>query len=104
MKKPAKAKPRQRRVSSAEFFASVRGIMKKVRPGISDGLLVEIETAVRARFGGEAHYIDKNPAATKAAQLGECLARGMSVKDAFNEVGVSRSQGYRLLKRSNTRE
>jgi hypothetical protein len=54
---------------------------------------------LRRDFGGEKHYVKKAPAEGKAFRLGSALAAGAALHQAFADVGVSRRQGYYLLKR-----
>lgn len=56
-----------------------------------------IARRIRADVGGA--YLKKEPTAGKAFGLGTALAAGVPVIQAFAEIGVSRSTGYRLLSR-----
>ena len=58
-----------------------------------------IEDNLRRDFGGERHYARKAPDEGKAYRLGNALAAGESLFQAFADAEVSRRHGYRLLKR-----
>lgn len=67
----------------------------------------QLEAQLRQHWGGtERHYIRKGctrftaaGAQQRAANLGAGLQQGLSLGQAFAQAGVSRSAGYRLLKR-----
>jgi hypothetical protein len=54
---------------------------------------------LRQRWGGARLYLKKAPAFQKQQQLGEQLAAGAPVGDAFNDAGCKRAWGYELLGR-----
>jgi hypothetical protein len=58
-----------------------------------------LEVAIRQRFGGERVYVDKATADQKARRLGDELAKGVPVKQAIKQAGLSRRTGYRVLSR-----
>ncbi len=68
-------------------------------PGLPEARVREIAIAIRKDFGGAKHYVKKAPAEGKALGLGAALAAGVPLREAFEEVGVSRRQGYRVLAR-----
>jgi hypothetical protein len=59
----------------------------------------QIELDVRRARGGSEHYLKKAPAEGKAFSLGNALAAGVPLAQAFAEVGVKRAMGYRLIAR-----
>lgn len=63
-------------------------------------------TAVKIRrdIGGSEAYIRKAPAEGKAFGLGSALAAGVALAQACEEAGVSRTYGYRLVRRLRARK
>ena len=63
-----------------------------------------IDFAVRvavALYGGTVAYVRKNSETDrKAAALGELLRQGVPTLQAFQQLGIPRSTGFRLLSRS----
>ena len=66
-------------------------------PSLSPGLARAIAFRIQADIGGA--YLKKTPAEGKAWGLGNALAAGVPLAQAFVDVGVSRASGYRLLRR-----
>lgn len=58
---------------------------------------------IRRDMGGERHYLKKAPAMGKVFSLGNALAAGVTLAQAFADCGVSRSSGYRLINRRTRR-
>lgn len=59
----------------------------------------EIAFAVRREFGGERYYIAKSESAWKKKRLGDALAAGSPLREAFALAGVGTRWGYRLMAR-----
>ncbi len=57
------------------------------------------EIKIREQMGGSHHYIKKALPEKKTRCIGESLAAGVSLGEAFAAAGVSRSAGYRFLSR-----
>ena len=77
----------------ADLVASIRA----VAPDLSVDRVEAIARRIQRDLGGA--YLKKESALGKAFGLGTALARGVPVAQAFADVGVSRSTGYRLLNR-----
>lgn len=54
---------------------------------------------LRQRWGGSRPYIKKAPSFPTQKQLGEHVASGLSLRDAFSSAGCSPAWGHRLLNR-----
>lgn len=81
---------------------TVERIIEMIRaaaPELPEAKLGAIATKIHRDLGGSHHYVTKAPALGKAGRLGEQLAAGVSLVQAFARVGVSESYGYRLLRR-----
>lgn len=61
--------------------------------------LLETARRIRQDLGGTEAYIKKAPALGKALSLGQQLAAGVPLDQAFVRAGISRSYGYVLLHR-----
>lgn len=68
-------------------------------PGLPEARVRAIAVAIRKDFGGQKCYVKKAPAEGKALGLGAALAAGVPLHEAFEEIGVSRRHGYRVLGR-----
>lgn len=68
-------------------------------PGLPEARVREIAVAIRKDFGGQKCYVKKAPAEGKVLGLGAAIAAGVPLREAFEEVGVSRRHGYRVLGR-----
>ena len=81
---------------------TVQSIVELVRaaaPELSEQQLAAIATGIHRDLGGTRRYFSKAPARGKALCLGEQLAAGVPLAQAFAEVGVCRRWGYRLVAR-----
>lgn len=79
---------------------SIVDLVRAAAPGLTEAQLGAIAAKLYADLGGSRPYIPKAPAAGKAWRLGEQLAAGMPLAQAFETVGVSESYGYKLISRS----
>jgi hypothetical protein len=66
-----------------------------VGTGVADRELLQL----RQQWGGARLYLKKSPALPTQKELGERIASGLSVRDAFSAVGCGRTWGYELLGR-----
>lgn len=89
------------RRAAPDAIDSIKAIVYEVIPDYPAEAWERFETWARKEYGGQTVYFSKAPARAKAERLGELLAGGMPIAEAFREMGVSRSYGYRLLKRPN---
>jgi hypothetical protein len=58
-----------------------------------------VEIQLRQQWGGADVYVQKAPSLPKAERLGAVIAAGLTMREACDAVGVSRSTGYRLVSR-----
>jgi hypothetical protein len=75
-------------------------LIEQLRAAAPDYPLDKLQSAallIRRDMGGATAYVKKAPAEGKAFRLGTALAVGVSVTQAFADLGVSRATGYRLL-------
>lgn len=86
--------------------------LQALAPDTAAQLGQRLESELRQQWGGtERHYIRKGcqahprlsaaGAQQRAAALGNALRDGLPLEQAFSTAGVSRSAGFRLLKRRN---
>ena len=80
-----------------EQLASLRAEL----PDLPTDFWRRIERQWRDIWGGDRHYVAVRAAQGKALRLGAAIASGdcASLADAFDQAGVSRRWGYRLLAR-----
>lgn len=67
--------------------------------GVPENLIPKIQIRICAEAGGARHYVPRFPSAIKQQIIGEALAKGKSIKEAFDEAGVKKVRGYALLKK-----
>lgn len=77
----------------------LRALIHAAAPELTEERLDAISGAILRDMGGEKHYFPKAPSLGKALRLGEQLAAGVPLAQAFETVGVSRRHGYRLISR-----
>ena len=58
-----------------------------------------LQNRICREWGGCKPYVPKRPAERHAAAVGQQLAQGSSLEQAFKQAGISRRQGYRILSR-----
>jgi hypothetical protein len=75
-------------------------LIRAAAPDLPEGRAREIASSINNDLAGDRLYFAKAPAEGKALRLGEQLAAGVPLAQAFERVGVSRSTGYRLLNRT----
>lgn len=74
------------------------------QPGAPSDLVRRIEVRLRNEWGGDRVYVPKDsPTEGKVGRLAAALAAGVPLKAAFDQCGVSRSAGYRLILRRRLR-
>lgn len=81
---------------------AIERILAQVRaaaPDLPDTTLKRIAHGIHADLGGERHYFTKAPAEGKAFSLGNALAAGVPLAQAFADLGLPRRTGFRLLRR-----
>lgn len=79
-----------------DFLTDVwRILARQVGTGAADQELF----GLRQRWGGARVYLKKMPAAPTQKELGEQIASGTPVRDAFAAVGCGAAWGHRLLSR-----
>lgn len=81
---------------------TVESIIQMVRdaaPGIGDEALRTIAQRIHQDLGGTRPYIAKASAWGKALRLGDEIAAGVPLVQAFAKIGVSQRTGYRLIRR-----
>lgn len=86
-----------------DYIARLEAQLAAAAPGLTieqvRSAARRIELDIRHDRGGSEHYLKKAPAEGKAFSLGVALAAGVPLPQAFAEVGVSRTAGYRLIAR-----
>lgn len=73
--------------------------LRAAAPEFPEDKLRTAALQIRRDLGGGSLYIKKAPAEGKAFRLGVALAGGVSLVQAFDDIGVSRATGFRLLRR-----
>lgn len=73
--------------------------LKAAAPELPAARVDAIALQIRRDVGGSEVYIKKAPVAGKALRLGAALAVGVPLTQAFADLGVSTSYGYRLVRR-----
>jgi hypothetical protein len=73
--------------------------LRKAAPDFPEARLHAAARKLRSDMQGAKGWIRKEPAAGKAWRLGEQLAAGVPLAQAFEAVGVSQSYGYKLARR-----
>jgi hypothetical protein len=79
---------------------TILDLIRAAAPELPADKLDTIARKIHQDLGGGAHYFPKAPAQGKAFRLGEQVAAGVPLAQAFASVGVSESYGYRLLSRT----
>lgn len=77
-------------------------IVEQLRAAVPDypeQKLREAAFKIRRDMGGGSIYIKKATAEGKAFSLGNALAAGVPLTQAFADLGLSRRTGFRLLRR-----
>jgi hypothetical protein len=79
-----------------DFLSDVWKVLAlHVGTGVADRELLQL----RQQWGGARLYLKKSPALPTQKELGERIASGLPVRDAFSAVGCSAAWGHRLLSR-----
>lgn len=68
-------------------------------PALTAKEVLTIETQVRERWGGSRVYIGRGAAIAKARCCGAALAAGATIREAFEQAGLTRRSGWRTLSR-----
>lgn len=74
--------------------------LRRAAPDFPEDKLYVAALRIRRDMGGESFYIKKASVDGNAFRLGEQLAAGVSLAQAFVNIGVSKATGYRLLSRT----
>jgi hypothetical protein len=83
-------------MSDDDFLSDVWKVLaQSVGTGVADRELLQL----RQRWGGARVYLKKAPSLPTQKELGERIASGLPVRDAFAAVGCSAAWGHRLLSR-----
>lgn len=83
---------------SEEIVEYWRSVLLRI--GTEEQKVAEFVREFRQSLGGERHYVGKQePPEKKSRRLGECVAAGMSVRDAIRATGLPNATGYRLVSR-----
>lgn len=78
---------------------SIVDMIRAAAPELPEQKLCAIALRIHRDLGGERLYIPKAPSVGKAVSLGEQIAAGVPLAQAFAAVGVSRSHGFALVSR-----
>jgi hypothetical protein len=71
-------------------------------PGLAESpALPMLEAELRHTWGGTEPYVAKRPGQWRQLVIGQQLQQGAPLADAIARAGVSRAQGYRVLRRTN---
>jgi hypothetical protein len=85
---------------SKDAVDTLAELIRAAAPDLSAERARAIATRIGKDLAGDRLYFSKAPAAGKAWRLGEQIAAGVPLAQAFVTVGVSESYGYRLLRRA----
>ena len=83
----------------ADLIDEQMALLRATLPEQPKSFWQTLERRMRDAWGGERHYVGRRPAEGKALRLGATLAHGGSLADAFDQAGVNRRWGFRLLLR-----
>lgn len=78
-----------------DFLSRLRSLV----PDLPAHAPQQLEVQLRQAWGGTEPYVGKRPTRQHAASLGSSLRAQVPLHQAFATAGVSRSTGYRTLRR-----
>lgn len=79
---------------NGEFLELLSRVLQE--NGVPENLIPKIQIRICAEAGGVRHYVPRSPSDVKQKIIGDALAKGKSLKEAFAEAGVKRARGYAL--------
>ena len=82
-----------------DFVVALTRQLAAVAPELPPARWIEIAELIRQDWGGSRPYIRKAPAETGRRAISKAQNLGMTLQQAFAAAAVSRSSGYRLIKR-----
>lgn len=77
----------------------IKAVLRTFAADYPDSELRAREVELRRQWGGSSVYIPKEKPTVKSWVVGDRLAAGATLREAFEAAGCSQASGYRALRR-----